>query len=137
MPCVRCEACFTVSERRLVMSNLYFWLTVARFSNIRPHLPGDTRGVAPVDERRVISGIIHVLRSGCRWRHAPRDQYSPRPAPSDDDRPCMVDGADQLRAQNFKASRAIGCFDGGSETLFCQNLFQNNRIRKYTGGEEK
>jgi transposase len=24
-----------------------------------------------VDDRRVISGIVHVLRSGCRWRDAP------------------------------------------------------------------
>jgi transposase len=41
-----------------------FWLTDAQFSKIAPHLPTDTRGKARVDDRRVISGIVHVLKSG-------------------------------------------------------------------------
>ena len=41
-----------------------FWLTDAQFSKIAPYLPTDTRGKARVDDRRVISGIIHVLKSG-------------------------------------------------------------------------
>ena len=36
-----------------------------------PLLPADTRGVPRADDRRVISGIVHVLRSGCRWKDAP------------------------------------------------------------------
>ena len=48
-----------------------FWLSEAQFSRIVPHLPSDTRGVARVDDRRVISGIIHVLKSGGRWIDAP------------------------------------------------------------------
>jgi transposase len=40
-----------------------FWLTDTQFSKIEPHLPTDTRGKARVDDRRVISGIIHVLKS--------------------------------------------------------------------------
>jgi transposase len=48
-----------------------FWLTDQQFERLRPLLPGDTRGVARVDDRRVISGIIHVLQSGCRWKDAP------------------------------------------------------------------
>ena len=59
------------------MSNGYFWLTKAQFNKIKPHLPTNTRGVARVDDRRVISGIVHVLQSGCRWRDAPREQYGP------------------------------------------------------------
>lgn len=39
-------------------------------------LPTDTRGVPRVDDRRVISGIVHVLRSGCRWKDAPAS-YGP------------------------------------------------------------
>lgn len=39
-----------------------FWLTDEQFSKIAPHLPTDTRGKARVDDRRVISGIIHVLK---------------------------------------------------------------------------
>ena len=44
-----------------------FWLTDAQFAKIAPHLPTDTRGKARVDDRRVISGIVHVLKSGGRW----------------------------------------------------------------------
>jgi transposase len=54
-----------------------FWLTDARFAKIAPHLPTDTRGKARVDDRRVISGIVHVLKSGGRWIDAP-SEYGPR-----------------------------------------------------------
>ncbi len=53
------------------MVNIGFWLTEEQFARLAPLLPKDTRGVARVDDRRVISGIIHVLRSGCRWKDAP------------------------------------------------------------------
>ena len=59
------------------MSKQFFWLTKAQFAKIKPYLPTDTRGVKRVDDRRVISGIVHVLKSGCRWVDAPRDQYGP------------------------------------------------------------
>ena len=49
-----------------------FWLTGEQFAKIEPHLPTDTRGKPRVDDRRVISGIIHVLKSGGRWVDAPR-----------------------------------------------------------------
>jgi transposase len=55
-----------------------FWLTDAQFERIKPHLPTDTRGKERVDDRRVISGIIHVLKSGGRWVDAPREVYGPR-----------------------------------------------------------
>ena len=48
-----------------------FWLSEEQFARLGPLLPSDTRGVPRVDDRRVISGIIHVLQSGCRWRDAP------------------------------------------------------------------
>ena len=48
-----------------------FWLTDDQFARIEPHLPTDTRGKARVDDRRVISGIVHVLKSGGRWTDAP------------------------------------------------------------------
>ena len=48
-----------------------------RFSRLEPHLPTDTRGKPRVDDQRVISGIIHVLKSGCRWVDAP-PAYGPR-----------------------------------------------------------
>jgi transposase len=46
------------------MNRDQFWPTGAQFSKIEPHLPTDTRGKARVDDRRVISGIVHVLKSG-------------------------------------------------------------------------
>ena len=53
------------------MANNEFWLTEAQCARLMPLLPNNTRGVARVDDRRVISGIVHVLQSGCRWRDAP------------------------------------------------------------------
>jgi transposase len=44
-----------------------YLLTKRQMARLAPLLPQDTRGVARVDDRRVISGIVHVLRSGCRW----------------------------------------------------------------------
>jgi transposase len=49
----------------------YFWLSDWQFARIKPHLPTDTRGKARVDDCRVISGIVHVLKSGGRWVDAP------------------------------------------------------------------
>ena len=57
--------------REEAMSN-HFWLSEAQFARLQPLLPPDTRGVPRVDDRRVISGIVQVLQSGCRWRDAPR-----------------------------------------------------------------
>jgi transposase len=59
------------------MNRNLFWLTDAQFARIAPHLPTDTRGKPRVDDRRVISGIIHVLKSGGRWIDAPPD-YGPK-----------------------------------------------------------
>jgi transposase len=54
-----------------------FWLTDEQWSRLAPLLPNDTRGVPRVDDRRVISGIVHVLKSGGRWADAPT-AYGPR-----------------------------------------------------------
>jgi len=59
------------------MNRDQFWLTDAQFSKIAPHLPADTRGKARVNDRRVISGIVHVLKSGGRWVDAPVE-YGPK-----------------------------------------------------------
>jgi transposase len=59
------------------MNQERFWLTEDQFAKIAPHLPTDTRGKERVDDRRVISGIVHVLKSGGRWVDAPPD-YGPR-----------------------------------------------------------
>ena len=56
------------------MSNL-FWLSAAQMRRIEPCFPL-SHGVPRVDDRRVISGIIFVIRNGLRWRDAPPD-YGP------------------------------------------------------------
>src|SRR6202158_5401185 len=48
-----------------------FWLSDDRGRQIEPHLPRDVRGKDRVDDRRGISGILHVLKSGCRWCDCP------------------------------------------------------------------
>jgi transposase len=65
------------SVEDLVMSGDRFWLTDVQFARLEPHLPKDTRGKPRVDDRRVISGIVHVLKSGGRWIDAPAE-YGPR-----------------------------------------------------------
>ena len=58
------------------MSRKLFWLTDRQWSRIEPHLPAGVWGKARVDDRRVISGIVHVLKSGCRWCDCP-PEYGP------------------------------------------------------------
>lgn len=54
----------------------YFYLSDAQWSAIQPYLP-QYKGHRPrVDDRKIISGIIHVLQSGCRWKDAP-SEYGP------------------------------------------------------------
>ena len=48
-----------------------FWLSDEQWKRIEPRLPTDVRGVERVHDRRVISGIVHVLKSGCRWCDCP------------------------------------------------------------------
>jgi transposase len=53
-----------------------FWLNDDQWRRIEPRLPTDVRGKERADDRRVISGILHVLRSGCRWKDCP-PEYGP------------------------------------------------------------
>jgi transposase len=57
------------------MSHL-FWLSDEAWAAIEPHLPHNQPGARRVDDRRVISGIVHVLKTGCRWRDCP-PEYGP------------------------------------------------------------
>lgn len=53
-----------------------FWLSDEQVESLAPYLPG-SRGKARVDDRRVLSGIIHVQRNDLRWCDAPAI-YGPR-----------------------------------------------------------
>src|SRR5215472_7577579 len=52
------------------MPKLY-WLSEAEFARIEPRLRRERR-----DAHRVISGIVHMLQSGARWRDCPAE-YGP------------------------------------------------------------
>lgn len=56
------------------MSDL-IWLSEAQMRRIEPYFPL-SHGVPRVDDRRIISGIIFVIRNGLRWRDAPAE-YGP------------------------------------------------------------
>ena len=53
-----------------------FWLSDEAWVAIEPHLPMNQPGARRVEDRRVISGILHVLKVGCRWCDCPND-YGP------------------------------------------------------------
>jgi transposase len=46
-------------------------LTDHEWTAIKPMLPNKPRGVARVNDRRVLNGIFWVLRSGAPWRDLP------------------------------------------------------------------
>lgn len=56
------------------MSKTYL-LSLSQFERITPYFPL-SHGVARVDDRRVISGIIYVIKHGLQWKDAPRE-YGP------------------------------------------------------------
>lgn len=48
-----------------------YWLSDSEWARIEPLLPRGRRGAHRVDDRRVISGIVHMLRAGSPWRNCP------------------------------------------------------------------
>ncbi len=56
-----------------------FWLTETQMARLRPLLPNKLRGMPRVDDRRVISGIVHVLDQRRSLVDAPA-AYGPRKA---------------------------------------------------------
>jgi transposase len=53
------------------MGRNLFWLSDEEWDRIEPWLPTGRRGASRADDRRVISGIIHRLKTGARWRDCP------------------------------------------------------------------
>ena len=53
-----------------------FWLNDRQWARIAPHLPTNLTGPVRDDDRRIISGIVHMLQSGARWRDCPLE-YGP------------------------------------------------------------
>ena len=53
-----------------------FDLSDAEWSLIEPLLPNKPRGIARVDDRRILNGIFYILRTGSPWRDLP-ERYGP------------------------------------------------------------
>ena len=53
-----------------------FWLSDEAWAKLDPHLPHGRPGKPRVDDRRVLWGILHVLKTGRRWRDVPAE-YGP------------------------------------------------------------
>ena len=54
-----------------------FWLSDEQWAVIEPFMPRNQPGPEREDDWRIISGILHVLTCGCRWRDGPAE-YGPR-----------------------------------------------------------
>ena len=55
--------------------NVPFLLSEAQIRRIEPFFPL-SRGIPRVDDRRIVSGIIYVIKHGLMWRDAPKS-YGP------------------------------------------------------------
>ena len=53
-----------------------FWFSDEQWAKIEPFIPSNRRGVKPKNNRRILSGIMHVLKSGCPWVDCP-PEYGP------------------------------------------------------------
>lgn len=53
----------------------HYWLSEKQLNRLKSYFPR-SHGVPRVDDRRVLSGIIHVLKRGLQWRDAPAE-YGP------------------------------------------------------------
>ena len=53
-----------------------FWLSDEQWSVVGRFMPTNQPGARRVDDRRVVSGILHMLRTGGRWRDVP-SAYGP------------------------------------------------------------
>jgi transposase len=60
----------------MAIRNGLFWLSNKQWARIAPLLPTKQRGPKRDDDRRIISGIIHMLQCGARWRDCP-PEYGP------------------------------------------------------------
>jgi transposase len=57
------------------LMNDHFLLSKSQMKRISPDFPL-AHGVARVDDRRVLSGIVYVIRNGLMWKDAPKG-YGP------------------------------------------------------------
>jgi transposase len=58
------------------MDTNMFWFSDEEWTKIVPHLPTNQPGPKRKDDRLILSGIMHVLKVGCRWQDCPKE-YGP------------------------------------------------------------
>jgi len=58
------------------MSADLFWFDDEQCAKVAPHLPTNQPGPERKDDRRILSGIMHVQKAGCRWKDCP-SEYGP------------------------------------------------------------
>jgi transposase len=63
-------------EREALIRKQLHWLSDEDWRQIEPFFAAGATGTHRVDDRRVISGIMHMLRTGARWRDCP-PEYGP------------------------------------------------------------
>jgi len=56
----------------------FFWFSDEQWERVAPLLSTDLRGKPRVDDRRVLSRIVHALRCGGRWGDCPEHVYGPK-----------------------------------------------------------
>ncbi len=59
------------------MRSRLFWLSAEQVDGIRPLFPKEW-GVKRVDDRKVLSGMIHVIQKGVPWVDAPARRWPPQ-----------------------------------------------------------
>jgi transposase len=56
----------------------FFWFSDEQWARILPLLPTDVRGMKRVDDRRVLSAIVHALQRGGHWGDRSEHVYDPK-----------------------------------------------------------
>ena len=64
------DVCISLALEGFPMAEL-FLLSESQMARIAPHFPL-AHGVPRVDDRRVVSGIVYVIRNGLQWKDAPK-----------------------------------------------------------------
>ena len=78
------------------MSTLFF-LSTGQIARIKPIFTL-SHGVPRVDDRRIVSGIVYVIKNGLQWKDAPRE-YGPTKLSTT----VLSDGADWVFSTKFFA----------------------------------
>ena len=64
-----------MQEARRCRMRTLFYLSESQLERIKPFFPR-SHGAPRVDDRRVVSGIIYVIKHGLQWKDAPAE-YGP------------------------------------------------------------